>query len=1001
MQEGKKKWVLVIDDEDAIRDVFKMRLEDSGYQVLLAEDGEKGVEIFKRETPKVVITDLKMPGIDGIEVLHQIMDYAPATEVILCTGHGEMDTVIAALRSDASDFLPKPVDNQALINAVEKAFEKLLLKEGLDKAHQQLAHREFMQPLTELKKSEKRKLPFLTHYGYIVDHLFSDENRSQFAQQLDQVSSNQPDNIKFDKTLLDYGPQQEQQEFIKLAQELNTELSKESFDATTSLQSFRIRLSNSNERDLVDNPFYKLTKQLFVYRVKAAQNYFKFLHAQLFSLSAQKVKKVSLLMNLLGLATFIVSMFTTAYGVNYLLQSFDHSLLRPLAGEEGQTARLIFALILGFSLSYVILALKTSLFRGILDAGQVLAGIRKPLVATPFIVILGIFLTCVSIKTNYDGGIAFFSKTADLAEQSVLINSNVKNAFNKEVQDKSAASFYQLIGLLQSQSQSILAQFKKVPEDEASGDASSGDARQGPRYWGKYYVVNGGFDPQRGKLADLYRDSRLTREVDLILTTKDFDFSTSIADKIAKPIAQYQKSLAAMEAKVQDDLASLDKLMKMNSPSVEEVFRIAMIEYYDINRIVRGIVATFVQSEKEYQKTVAKLNALVEKHIEVLTRIDRSGGAQAKNYQIKAVFPKVDLSSIMALKNGLPRAQHKSFEQLISFLNSKYGEALAKIIMGIILAFSLLFDLADLFFFAPFIARQGRREAEEAKEKIQTLKKWEQTFFNECQNFFDAEETHQVFQQLTPTDNILLVYTFYKLSEDIDTKLLDKEEQSLAARIFFGFMTPFQDLHTEVIREFNCRANAIMTLLKDRDRYVDQYFNTIFPTLMKMIDDPKFSLQEVFKSVKTHQDKMAATLLEEIEQASLEGDTGAFYQLYRQKKRQNKLLKRMKTVEGKITALEKKVAQESGGANAKFLNYTEVSLKNFKGEREILAADLAVLASHIPKLQKRVGDMLSGGSGHVTGFDFFVKFVTSFFSRKRKISEISTRKMWLVKTHSV
>ncbi|MCK5658238.1 MAG: response regulator, partial [Deltaproteobacteria bacterium] len=82
--------ILVIDDEASTRDLLKMSLESDGYTVFVAEDGPKGLEIFARELPSVVLTDIKMPGMDGIEVLRRVKEQSPDTEVIVITGHGEM-----------------------------------------------------------------------------------------------------------------------------------------------------------------------------------------------------------------------------------------------------------------------------------------------------------------------------------------------------------------------------------------------------------------------------------------------------------------------------------------------------------------------------------------------------------------------------------------------------------------------------------------------------------------------------------------------------------------------------------------------------------------------------------------------------------------------------------------------------------------------------------------------------------------------------------------------
>ena len=125
------KKLLVIDDEASTRDLLKMSLESDGYTVFVAEDGPKGLEIFARENPPVVLTDIKMPGMDGIEVLRRVKEQSPDTEVIVITGHGEMNLAIQALQLEASDFINKPISDEGLAVALRRAEEKIWLREKL------------------------------------------------------------------------------------------------------------------------------------------------------------------------------------------------------------------------------------------------------------------------------------------------------------------------------------------------------------------------------------------------------------------------------------------------------------------------------------------------------------------------------------------------------------------------------------------------------------------------------------------------------------------------------------------------------------------------------------------------------------------------------------------------------------------------------------------------------------------------------------------------------
>ncbi len=104
--------------------MFKMLLSAYGHEVLTAENGESGIEIFDAEQPELVMTDIKMPGMDGLEVLSKIKAISPDSEVIVITGHGDMELAIKALNLDATDFLNKPVKREDLEKALQLSADR-------------------------------------------------------------------------------------------------------------------------------------------------------------------------------------------------------------------------------------------------------------------------------------------------------------------------------------------------------------------------------------------------------------------------------------------------------------------------------------------------------------------------------------------------------------------------------------------------------------------------------------------------------------------------------------------------------------------------------------------------------------------------------------------------------------------------------------------------------------------------------------------------------------
>jgi PAS domain S-box-containing protein len=123
--------LLLIDDEPDILRVLSMSLKADGYDVVSAQNGPEGIAAFEKEKPDIVITDIKMPGMNGIEVLKKVKDLSIDTEVIIITGHGDIENAIEALKHGASDFINKPVRDEALAIALKRAREKFDIKRQL------------------------------------------------------------------------------------------------------------------------------------------------------------------------------------------------------------------------------------------------------------------------------------------------------------------------------------------------------------------------------------------------------------------------------------------------------------------------------------------------------------------------------------------------------------------------------------------------------------------------------------------------------------------------------------------------------------------------------------------------------------------------------------------------------------------------------------------------------------------------------------------------------
>jgi two-component system, NtrC family, nitrogen regulation response regulator NtrX len=123
-----KPRVLVIDDDVEIRKSFKMTLEYAGYEVVLAATGEEGVKLVEQEAPDLVFCDIKMPGMDGLDVLQKLHHLKDVMPVVVVTGNADIQNAVEATRLGAFDFIEKPVSSERLLVSVRNAVDTRRLK---------------------------------------------------------------------------------------------------------------------------------------------------------------------------------------------------------------------------------------------------------------------------------------------------------------------------------------------------------------------------------------------------------------------------------------------------------------------------------------------------------------------------------------------------------------------------------------------------------------------------------------------------------------------------------------------------------------------------------------------------------------------------------------------------------------------------------------------------------------------------------------------------------
>src|ERR671918_2420219 len=120
-----RKNILVVDDEKSQREILEMILAEEGYDITTAASGEAALKFAKDRRFDLALTDLKMTGMDGIELLQQLLAYDSSIIVLLLTAHGSIESAKEALRRGAFDYLQKPYDRETLLETIRRALARL------------------------------------------------------------------------------------------------------------------------------------------------------------------------------------------------------------------------------------------------------------------------------------------------------------------------------------------------------------------------------------------------------------------------------------------------------------------------------------------------------------------------------------------------------------------------------------------------------------------------------------------------------------------------------------------------------------------------------------------------------------------------------------------------------------------------------------------------------------------------------------------------------------
>ncbi|MBF0187757.1 MAG: hypothetical protein HQL50_07515 [Magnetococcales bacterium] len=633
--------------------------------------------------------------------------------------------------------------------------------------------------------------------------------------------------------------------------------------ATTQLKTFRKLLRKGTESALHGNPFHDLAMRIFRLNTDAlAHRFAEFQQEQVrstpppiritrpfkeiwntylqssggvFSKISETLVKTGISMKMVvGILLFCGSTLTTAKGVNDLLQqdiasSFTGGLF---AGMEGETARLMVAVAIGLALSSAILDFKGRLFRGMAETGKVFRGLKWSFMYNPIWMVVAILLTTVSVKTNYDGLVLLLFKADDLGNQMQQITIKVSKGLGdpKEADPNRLGSLYDVQAALKRTTQGLKRQFLKVPEDELLGAASSGDARKGPRYWGKHMIVHGGYKPLQHDVVRVYKPTRLARNVDTMLRNSGIPLRRSLSQKIDAIRREYDENLAFTHRQVRSMLEKLGRTMQMQEYSASEFARLFSIEHYQINTSLRLIGLHLDGNMKAYERTAKKLQRLIDRHVSLLTKVDRAGGATANAYHIEAKIEVPKLESIEELKRGeLPMARLKGLGELKDELMSTYGAVMGSTLLSVILLISILMDLADPFLYALMTSRLSRKDNARYDDYLEALKEWDYQFIIQTRKFCDDATTARILPGVEIVQKHEVENQLYLYFETVNPAVIDPEDQKPVQTARFWFFGLFGTARLFKIDAYNAWSETIRQFADGHESHFKGFLGHLFP----------------------------------------------------------------------------------------------------------------------------------------------------------------------------
>ena len=719
--------------------------------------------------------------------------------------------------------------------------------------------------------------PLFRHYGRLCEGCFDSnlESDRPFAFFSDQIVGSQATQIADQKyrPLSHYADPDQLTKVQKSAEKLRAALLLEHNNAGGSSQPlmrqkfvvFQKGLANSSEAMLAENPFYELT--ILIYQLNLATIKRGFAAEQKeASLNLPQAMKVTRSLSflwgrdgsmirlkeklfetfgkifslgkiILGLLLFVGSTLTTAKGVNDLVQldGFVAIFGDFFLGEPHETFRLLLSLTVGVVLSSIILDFKDRLFQGVAETGKVFAGFLDAFKRFPRWMALSIIFSMASIWTNYDGIVLLFSKTQDLSYQSKIIQKRVDRALGdpNNINPDNPDSLADLRGLMEAKINKSTKQFQQVVKDERLGVASSGIARKGPRYWSKYYIINGGY--QAGKndvVRSLGKAKQFYRKFDIMLQRSNLDLDTPLDTKLRRVLKQYNESSAQMRHDVHKRMDELTTKMTLQSYSVAGLNALFNLEAYHVNHSVGEVVALLEKNKQDFASAANKIDQITQAHIAILREMDRVGIPNNTEYTIDV---RIDIPRVDAIEelnqSKIPMAKRRSIIELKELLLERYGAIIGGSILFGILFIAVFMDLSDPIFYSTMVARWGRRDRRFLQENIKRFQSWEEEYIQIIRLFLTRPDVRVALPQLTCPKTLTLHWLYHQYLESLAPFVKDYARYTSREKFRFWFTGLFSTTRIRYAEVYNARQSVTRKILADSGPLITPLLNRLYGNL--------------------------------------------------------------------------------------------------------------------------------------------------------------------------